>query len=173
MTPEKKKNIKEKVVDEIYLMLAYTIFFTLVFFAIALYTSLILGEYGISYFHFGYSIIEALILAKVILIGQHFRLGERYTDCPLIIPTLYKSVIFTLFVFAFSVLEHFVKGIWEGRPFKEVYESFYTLNIDAILARALVLFFVFILFFAFTETARVIGMDKLANLFLGKQKNKG
>jgi len=39
-------------------------------------------------------VLEALVLAKVILIGDVLRLGRRFEDKPLIVPTLYKTVVF-------------------------------------------------------------------------------
>ena len=56
----------------------------------------ILAEYQISYGHYWVSVLEALVLAKVILIGDMVRLGRRFDDKPLMVPTLYKAVVFSL-----------------------------------------------------------------------------
>jgi hypothetical protein len=62
------------------------------------YRRLILAEYQIGYLHYGVSVVEALVLAKVILIGDVLRLGRGLDDKPLIVPTLYKAVVFSLWV---------------------------------------------------------------------------
>jgi len=72
---------------------------------------LVLAEYQITYVRYGLSVLEALVLAKVILIGDVLRLGRRFEDKPLIVPTLYKTVVFTLWVAAFSFLEHTIEGL--------------------------------------------------------------
>ena len=72
------------------------------------------GRHDITYTNYGFAIIEALILAKVIMIGAMFRLGRGLEHKPLIYPTLYKTVVFTLFVALFTILEHAVKGLWNG-----------------------------------------------------------
>ncbi len=66
--------------------------------AFAWYRRFILAQYQISYLHYGAAILEALILAKVILIGDMMRLARRFEEKPLYLPTLYKTFIFTLFV---------------------------------------------------------------------------
>jgi hypothetical protein len=136
-----------------------------------MYRRLILGEYSISYFHYGYGIFQALILAKLILIGESLRLGEKYENHPLIIPTLYKTVVFSFFVLLFSMFEHFVEGFIHGTGFSEIYHEFMSKSKDEVLARVLVVFFVFILFFAFLETARVLGEGKLIDLFIRRKKD--
>jgi hypothetical protein len=44
------------------------------------YRRLTLAEFGLTYLHYGFAFIEALIIAKVILIGDAFRLGRRFED---------------------------------------------------------------------------------------------
>jgi len=74
----------------------------------------ILAEYQISYGHYWVSVLEALVLAKVILIGDMVRLGRRFDEKPLMAPTLYKAVVFSLWVGVFSVLEHTIEGLFRG-----------------------------------------------------------
>lgn len=167
-----KPTLKQKFSREMTRYCMYTAFFTLFFCAFSTYRRLILGEYAISYIHFGYSFVESLILAKVILIGEMFGLGERFSNKPLIIPTLYKTLVFTLFVLAFGIFEHFFMGFITGKNMTIVYQELIDKGIDEILMRMLVMFFVFILFFAFLEIGQVLGDNKLFNLFLrGKDKN--
>jgi hypothetical protein len=49
------------------------------------------------YTHDGVARIEALILSKVIMIGNVLRLGRGLEDKPLIFPTIYKALVFTVF----------------------------------------------------------------------------
>lgn len=164
-------DLKEKIVDDLYRYVAYSLFFALFFSAFTLYRMLVLEPYQIGALHYGYNIVEALILAKILMLGQMLGLGEHYKNRPLIIPTLYKTVVFTLFVFLFSILEHFVVGFLRGRNSAEIYQELTDHGIYEILARTLIMVFVFFLFFAFQETGRVMGENKLFNLFFkGKLK---
>jgi len=54
----------------------------------AWYRRLILAEYQISYLNCGVSLVEALVLAKVIMLRDALRLGRGLVDTPLFFPTL-------------------------------------------------------------------------------------
>ncbi len=143
----------------------YVVFLTIFFCAFSAYKRLILGMYAIDYINYSYNFVESLILAKLILLGQMFGLGERFHDKPLIYPTLYKTIVFTFFVLGFSILERFVTGIIKGKTSFDVYQEVMDKGLDEILASILIMFYMFILFFAFLEIGRVLGGNKLFNLF--------
>lgn len=161
----KKSDLKQKIMEQVRLFFIYFVYLALIFISLATYQRLILGEYGIPYISYGFALINALILSKVILLGQDLKLGEKYEDKPLFIPTLYKTLVFCVFVFVFVVIEHFIEGAIHGHPFEKVYDEFISKGINEILAKILVLFFVFIIFFGILELGRVLGMDKLWELF--------
>lgn len=165
----KETNLKQKVVNEMRLFLIYSLILTLFLWALRAYQSLILGEYSISYVHYGYAFVEALILSKIILLGQNLQMGERFSEKPLIFITLYKTVIFCLYVLVFTVLEHFVVGFLHGNTFEKVYQELLSKGKDEILAKMLVMFCFFVIFFAFLETGRVLGTDRLVDLFIRKR----
>jgi hypothetical protein len=68
---EKKRGWKHKLVDE---MIEYwlNVLYLAIFFAVFTnYRRIILAHYGISYYNYGISVIKALILAKVIMVGGY------------------------------------------------------------------------------------------------------
>jgi hypothetical protein len=163
-----KEMIKQKMKHEMYRMLIYFAFLSLFFCSLTAYERIILGEYSISYLHYGYGLLQALILSKIILIGESLRLGERFEDRPLMIPTLYKTIIFSIFTFLFLIIEHFVTGFFHGIGFAEISEEIANKSLNVILAKTLVIFWVFILFFAFLEIGNFLGENKLIKLFFQK-----
>jgi hypothetical protein len=149
-------------------MLEYSInFFYLAFFfgAFTWYRRLILAEYQITYLHYGVAIIEALILAKVVLLGDAVHLGREFEGKPLIFPTLYKAVLFSLFVGAFAIGEHSIEGWLHGKGFAGGFREIVNEGKDELLARCLLTFFAFVPFFAFRELGRVMGDGKIISLF--------
>ncbi len=130
------------------------------------YRRFVLAEYHISYAHYGMSVLEALVLAKLILIGNALRLGRRLDDRPLIIPTLFKTVMFSLLVGVFNVLERTIEGLLRGHGFAGGVEELVNTGLYELLARSLVTFFAFIPFFAFKELERVLGIGRLLTLFV-------
>jgi hypothetical protein len=115
-------------------------------------------------------LIEALILAKVIMIGDVVRLGRGLEHKPLIVPTLYKTVVFTLFVGAFTVLEHAIRGLWTGTGFMGGIADFFGKGFHELLANCIVVFVAFIPFFAVKELQRVFGKDELRALFFRRRE---
>lgn len=52
------------------------IYLAVIFGAFTTYRRLILAEYEISYLQYGVSVIEALLLTKIIQVGDRLRLGQ-------------------------------------------------------------------------------------------------
>jgi hypothetical protein len=139
-------------------------FLFLFFAAFNNYQRLILREYHIEYFHYGYSLIQALILGKVVLVGEIFHLGDRFKGKPLIFPTLYKTFSFSILVLAFAVLEHFVEGFIHGQNFAAILQEIAAKGTD-IGAKIIVMFIAFIPMFAIWEISNLFGEGKLFALF--------
>lgn len=164
-----KPGRKERVIRELVKYWINFVYLAVVFGLFAWYRRLILAEYEIRYLKYGVAIIEALILAKVILIGDMLGLGREFKNKPLIYPTLYNSVVFSLFVGLFAIIEHTVGGLMHGKgPFAGLAElraeGWYEL-----LARCLITFVVFVPFFAFKELAKALNEEgKLGKLFFRK-----
>src|SRR5262249_60213491 len=105
-----KPGKKQKIVHELQSLLWNFLYLALFFLVLRTYTHLILLERQISYVAYGLTLIKALALAKIILTGETLRLGERFHDKPLIVPTLYATLIFSALTLAFEVIEHVVLG---------------------------------------------------------------
>jgi len=129
------------------------------------YRRLLLAAHDITYTNYGIAVIEALILGKVIMIGAVFRLGRGLEDKPLIIPTVYKTVLFSLLVAVFTVVEHAIKGLWTGEGLAAGVMTFLDKGFHELLAGSLVIFVALLPFFAIRELERVIGTDKTRSLF--------
>lgn len=169
---KKKSAILPKVIKEIRLFYIYAIFLFLLFSTFNIYQRLLLKEYGYPYLHYGYSIVEAFILSKVILIGEGLKLGESYENKPLIIPVIYKTILFSLLLILFSILEHIVITVYKGTSFTNFYKEFSTINPDLILAKTLVMVFIFFFFFSFLELDRILGRGQIIKLFfMRRDKN--
>jgi len=171
MTVEKEKQAgwKQKIVHEIIEYWITFFYLALVFFAFTSYRRLILAEYQVSYLNYGIAVIEAAILAKVILLGEAARAGRKHEDKPLILPTLHKTIIFAIWVVGFKVLEHIIGGLLRGKGLAGGFNDLISQDGYEILANALVVFAAFVPFFAFRELGRVLGREKLRALFFRRR----
>jgi hypothetical protein len=169
---DKKKNIKKKIVHEITEYWINVVYLTLVFASFTQYRRLVLAAHDIAYTNYWVAVIEALVLAKVVMIGDVLHLGRRLEHKPLIYSTLLKTVVFTIFVGAFTLIEHVIKGLWKGEAFVEQFGNFLGKGYHEVLAGCMVVFVAFIPFFAFRELGRVLGEGKIRTLFFRKRDDQ-
>jgi len=160
---------KQRIKHELLVYWANVVYLAIFFGVFTWYRRLILAEYRITYLHYGWAVIEALILAKVILVGDALRLGRGFEGKPLILRVLDKAVVFSLFVGLFAVLEHVIEGLMHGKGFAEGIHKILAEGKDELLARCLLTFFAFIPFFAFKELGRAMGNGKLRELFFSRR----
>ena len=71
---DKRPGLKEKLIHEVKEVLVIFLYLALFFCAFTTYRLLVMKEVGLSYFHYGFALIKALVLAKVILLCQYARL---------------------------------------------------------------------------------------------------
>jgi len=168
MTDEKKANLKEKAAEELRLMLVITAFLAAVFVAFLTYRRLISREFGVTSFHYGFALIEALIVAKVILIGKAIGIGGKPTRRALFIGALRDSVIYAILVGIFAILEHIIEGLFHHETLAASLDKFLDQGVYEILGRTLIVFVAFIPFFTLWELDRALGERKLIGLLFRK-----
>jgi hypothetical protein len=163
---EKKVGTKQKLAHELRQLLVIFLYLAGFFTVFRLYTRLVLAEYQINYFHYGLTLLKSLALAKIILTGEALRLGERSRSRPLIFLTFYFAVVFSIFALAFEIVEHLILGWFRGKSPAEVLIEISEKGWPHLAAMTMVVFFAFLPFFAFRETAHALGEGKLRDLFL-------
>lgn len=165
MRTSEKPSRRARLVAELKTTFVTFVYLAIFFGAFATYRRLLLAQYQIPFFQFGSSLIEALVLAKVIVLGRLIRLGERYSDRPLIIPTLYKSLWFGALIVAFSILEQLIVGWFHGKVTAVIVQEVFSQGVWEILSRSFVKLLALLPFFAMEEIGRVLGEGKLFKLF--------
>ena len=171
MTESKEANAgwMQKVAHELKLVGAIAVYVYLTLTGLEIYKGLMIPGYAISDFQLGYNTIEALVLAKVILIGDLLHIGEKFKERPLIVPTLFKALAFGLFVMAFSSAEFLVKGLIHGADLAAAWQDLLVKQRGERLAQASFMFISFIPFFAIWETARALGEQRLVTMFFSRR----
>lgn len=163
-TTNAKADLKQKLNREMRQFVIVFLYLGLLMGTFNTYRWLLMAEYHVGYFAYGYGLIEALVLAKIIIIGESLGIGERFSNRPLIFPTLYKTMLFALCTLVFSILEHLMTGFLHRQDLVEVFQATLRGRYE-ILARILIMFVAFIPFFAFGEAMRALGEVKLFDLF--------
>jgi hypothetical protein len=160
--PSKGASLKQKAAHEFIEFFGIFLYLAFFFCAFATYSMLLLHEFRASYFTFGTALINALVVAKVILIGEYAHLGKKHEAKPLFKSAIYKAVLFSLLVFAFHIVEEVIKRRWHGETFATAYQG---IDFHLLLARSVVVFCTFLPLFAFREMRRVLGEDNFSSLF--------
>jgi hypothetical protein len=130
---------------------------------------IILKENGLSFTHFGFAAIKALVLAKVMLLGDEIKLGKRLSNQPLVYRIVERSAIFAIFFLGFEFLEQIVRGLFTGKTITEgILEpggSFFGSLIDTMI-----MWVMLIPYFAFNEIRLVFGGDNVVRLLFSRQE---
>jgi hypothetical protein len=167
------KRLSDKVRHE---LIEYGLNVTYLAFVLAVFTwyrRLILATHDIVYTDYWVAVIKALILGKVIMIAGVFSLGRGLEAKPLIYPTLYKAVVFGVFVYAFAIIEHVIKGLWNGEGLTGGLVELSEKGPRELLANGLVVFVALVPYFAVKELGRVLGKDRIGSLFFRRSAGEG
>jgi hypothetical protein len=154
--------LKQKAKHELVQFVAIFLYLAFFFCALATYSMLLLKEFSVSYYTYGFALINALVIAKVVLIGEYAHLGKKHEAKPLLLAAIYKAFLFTLLVFAFHVVEELIRLLIHRENMATALRE---IRIDDLLGRSLVVFCSFIPLFAFRELQRVLGEEKFRALF--------
>lgn len=166
----KKAGPKQKAIHELVQFTGIFLYLAFFFCALATYTRLLKNESGALSLTYSFALINALVIAKVILVGEYVRLGKRHESKPLFFSALHKAFLFTLFVLAFHFVEETVKRLVHGGNGRTAFRE---TRLDELSARTIIVFSVFIPLFAFRELRRVLGEDKFRDLFFRMRETGG
>ena len=156
------QGLKHKAIHEFWELAWIFLYLAFFFCSLEIYSVLLLKDFHVKYLNFGFALINALVVAKVILLGEYANVGKRYEARPLLLSAGYKAFLFVLLVFAFHFVEEFVKRLLhKGNIAAAINE----MRIDDLLGRSIVVFCTFLPLFAFRELRRVLGEERFAALF--------
>jgi hypothetical protein len=162
-------SLKQKLLHEMKEVFAISAYLAFFFGGVATYRLMLPEPPASALASYGFALIKALVLAKVIVLGRMISVTRLLDDRPLIVPTFYKAALFSVFTLAFEALEHLAGGFIHGKHVEEVFREVVSGHGKVILARTLVVFAAFVPFFAFTEASRVLAGDRLRELFLRRR----
>lgn len=160
-----QRSLKQRALEELRAYWLVTLYLWLFLASFTAYRRLILDEIGLPHVPYGIALVEALVIAKVVLVGRIFGFSRRFEDQRLIVPVIYKSIFFGLLVVVFSIVEHVVMSWIHGHGALDGLREFAYTGVYEIGARLLAMVVAFVPFFAFYELGRVMGMRKLAAMF--------
>ena len=163
-----KLTLKERATHQLREFSAMFLYLWALFGLLVINRSVVLAREAQDYQAHGFALINALLMAKVLLIGEDLNLGNRFRHKPLLYSIFYKCFVFAIFLIAFHVLERVIVGVWSGRAITQSFPDIGGGSLKGILALGATVFVALIPFFAFREISRVIGSRELWSLLLSR-----
>ena len=160
------RRLRASALDESKRFLIIFLYLWVVFGLLSIHKSVVLSQHHLDYPEHAFAIINAFIFAKVLLIGEHFGLGTRFSTKPLIYPILHKCFIFTVVLICFDIVESVLVGLWHGNTVAKSLPAMGGGSLKGILSVGIMCFIVLLPFFGFREIGRVIGHRELRSLIL-------
>ena len=157
--------ISKRIADEFFEFAVIAAYLYVCFTAVLFLKASILKAEGVPFAPFALAAIKALILAKFALIGRALHFGERFKDFPLIVPTLYRSMVFLLLLVVLSVIEEVVVGLIHDRKVAETVAEMAGGTLSQMIATVIVMFLILIPFFAFRVLGEAVGQRNLVRVF--------
>jgi hypothetical protein len=118
----------------------------------------------IEYHFYGFALLNALILGKVMLVAEDLHFADWFKDRPLIYPILCRAIAFSILFSVFDVVEEVIVGVLKGKTIGESIPSFVSEGLSGVLFWGIILAIALIPFFAFRAVGRAIGERELHSL---------
>jgi HlyD family secretion protein len=172
MVNERLLRLKTGAIDEAKKLFGIFIYLWVLLSLFSFHKALVLNEENLID-HQGFAFVNALALAKVVLVGEAFHVGDSLKNRPLIYPIIYKSAVFAVLLVCFHIIEEALIGIFHGKTFSQSISSIGDGRLEGILMIGIIMFVVLMPFFAFRELDRAIGTEELRSLLFGDETKAG
>ncbi len=112
--PSRLRRAKHILMEELRSYLLSFFYFWVLLGTFTVHQDIALREHSIGFAPHGWALVNALVLAKVMVIVEKLRLGSRIVPHPLIYPIVIEAFILALLFIAIHVLEHVIGGMVAG-----------------------------------------------------------
>ena len=162
-----------KLKHELRELLPVTLFFFVAFQLLALTQALMLKQYGIHTATFMAATLMAMVVAKVVMLTDHFALVNRFPEKPLIYNVFWKTAIYFATSLGVRYAEHLIHFWRKSAGFAEANRRLF----DEIIwphfwAVQLWLFILLLVYCAFRELVRALGRERIITMFLTEPVHK-
>ncbi|MGQ0444458.1 MAG: hypothetical protein ACT4O2_04850 [Beijerinckiaceae bacterium] len=172
MANEQLLRLKKGAIDETKKLFWIFIYIWVLLSLFSLHKALVLNDESLI-FHQGFAVINALALAKVVLITEMFHVGDNLKNRPLIYPIMFKSAVFAVILVCFHIIEETLIGAWHGKTFSQSISEIGGGTLQGILMVGIIMFVVLLPFFAFRELEGALGKEQLRLLLFGGKTKAG
>jgi hypothetical protein len=135
-----------------------------------LHEAVLAGTYHFNLISHGWSIVNALILGKVILIAEALHVGERIANRMPAIAVFIKSFLFGAAILVFHLAEHIVTALWHGQPLAVALDVFRTEGVYQSVMTAAIVSIALVPYVLIKEIEKRTGQKDLLLLAVGLKR---
>lgn len=172
VSDQEKRKAKERAVTELKRYAVIAIYLWVLFSLFEVHRSAVLRDVkmaSVSGYRFGFAALNALIMGKVVLIGEALHLGERLREKGVIYSALFKSAIFAVLGVCFNIVEGVIVGLIHGKSIVASIPRLGGGGLEGVVLYGIMASVVLVPFFLFAEVQLVVGKDRLRSLILQKR----
>ena len=159
------RSLKENAIEEAKRMLVITAYLWVLFSVFEVHRVAVLrGQHLPNSYRIGFSLINALVLAKVILVADALHAGKREAGTTMFAAVMFRSGLLAVILVCFKVVEEVMVGLFHGETLAESVPEIAGGGLAGQLLVGLMIFVVLIPFCAFGELRRAIGQDAFDDL---------
>lgn len=161
---------KHRIAHEMRRYLGLFLYLWVMFGLFLLHESVVLARYNIPFTRWGFALVTAFILAKVMLVMEDLNRPRGFDGRPLIYSIVYKAVVFAGVFIIFYVAEETVGGMIKGKTILESIPSLGGGTPQGILATIVIVSLALVPYFAFRELGRALGEGELHALLFTRPR---
>jgi hypothetical protein len=169
MASDRGRNLGARAVHEFKRFVLMFLYLWRIFGLYVLNQAVLLEKEHQSYVAHGFAVINALVLAKVMLVAEDLKFARRFEHLPLIVPVLHKAAAFAVLFIVFYVLEEVIVGVVGGATAAASIPQIGGGTLEGVLCVFGVAFVSLIPFFGIKEIGRVVGERELWNLMFRRR----
>ncbi len=126
---------------------------------------LTLEQHGLSIALSGFAMLNALVLAKVMMIVEYFDFSRWLRGGPLVYPVVFESLLLSVLFIVFHFVERVVMGLLKGEALQQSIPNIAGGGPLGLICIGCILLFSLLPFFAFKHLSRVLGPGYVYGLF--------
>lgn len=169
----RQHGIAQRLIDEFRLFLVLFVYLWVLFGLFVLNESVSTRERGDVFVFQGFALINALVLAKIMLVVEHFDFARWLRRKPLILTILFEAIVCTGVFLLFHVIERSIVAALHGSPITADAVSVGGGGLLGLAIVVIILFVSLLPFFAFKNVMRVIGSERMRQILFQRQYSIG
>jgi hypothetical protein len=164
---DRRRHLKERAMDEARRFITMFVYLWVILGVFSLHERVILRQEGIGWTSQTLAVVNALVLAKVMLLVEDLRPARWLPPQPLLFPTLFEAGSLTVVFIVFHELEAVIIGLVHGKDWAQSIPAIGGGGIAGLLCISIILFVALVPYIMFRNIGRAIGPERLAKLLLG------